>query len=60
MTQEEMADILNTWLVMNREGVTGSVDDGRILPVTVNTCTYSGFRVTHTVCLRCDLSSPHQ
>lgn len=43
MTQEEMADILNTWLVMNREGVTGSVDDGRILPVTVNTCTYSGF-----------------
>lgn len=42
MTQEEMTDILNTWMVLKNNGVSGSVDSSRILPVTINTCGISG------------------
>lgn len=42
MNNEEMADILNTWLVLNNNGVSGSVDSSRILPITINSCGFSG------------------
>lgn len=37
LTSEEMADILNAWLVLNREG-----GDERILPETINQCPVGG------------------
>jgi peptidoglycan hydrolase-like amidase/peptidoglycan hydrolase CwlO-like protein len=37
LTAEEMADILNAWLVLNRQG-----SDDRILPVTINQCPIGG------------------
>lgn len=40
MTQEEMADIINTWLVVNNIDVVGQVDQSRILPVTINECNF--------------------
>ncbi|WKZ30707.1 MAG: SpoIID/LytB domain-containing protein [Candidatus Dojkabacteria bacterium] len=38
LNQEEMADILNAWLVMNNQGVVGNPDLNRIIPVTISTC----------------------
>jgi peptidoglycan hydrolase-like amidase len=37
LSEEEMADILNAWLVLNKEG-----GDDRILPVTINQCPLGG------------------
>ncbi len=42
MSEAEMIDIINTWLVMKRNGVVGNVTDSRILPITVNSCPYPG------------------
>lgn len=38
LNQEEMADIVNAWLVMNGQGVVGNPDPNRIIPVTIATC----------------------
>jgi peptidoglycan hydrolase CwlO-like protein len=37
LNSEEMADVLNAWLVLNREG-----GDDRVLPVTINQCPIGG------------------
>lgn len=37
LSEEEMADILNAWIVLNRKG-----GDERILPVTINQCPIDG------------------
>jgi len=37
LSEEEMADILNAWLVLNKQG-----GDERILPVTINQCPFDG------------------
>lgn len=37
LTSEEMADILNAWLVLNKQG-----SDDRILPTTINQCPIGG------------------
>ncbi len=42
LSEAEMADLINTWLVIKRNGVKGSVDESRILPVTINSCSYGG------------------
>jgi peptidoglycan hydrolase CwlO-like protein len=44
LSNKEMADILNTWLVNEGQGLKGSVNYSRILPVTINDagCTISG------------------
>lgn len=41
LSQEEMADILNAWLVL-KKGEGGGVDTGRVLPVTINNCKVGG------------------
>jgi len=41
MTEEEMADIINSWLVLKR-GEGSGVDTGRILPVTISRCSIGG------------------
>ena len=41
MSEEEMADILNAWLVLNK-GEGNDVDTSRILPVTINQCPIGG------------------
>lgn len=40
MSEEEMADIINAWLVL-KQGE-GSADSGRIVPVTINSCPIGG------------------
>ena len=37
LTEEEMADVLNAWLVLNKQG-----SNDRILPVTINQCPIGG------------------
>lgn len=39
LSQEEMADIINAWIVRKNPG---SADSGRILPVTINDCNIGG------------------
>lgn len=41
MSEEEMADILNAWLVL-KQGEGSGIDTGRILPVTINQCPIGG------------------
>jgi hypothetical protein len=40
MSEEEMSDILNTWLVLKGIDLKGSVNSSRILPVTINECQF--------------------
>jgi peptidoglycan hydrolase CwlO-like protein len=40
LSEEEMADIINTWLVLEGSGLKTGVDESRILPVTVNDCPF--------------------
>lgn len=42
LTNTEMADLLNTYLVLKGDGVKGSVNDSRILPITLPSCKISG------------------
>lgn len=42
LTPTEMADLLNVYLVLKRDGVVGSVNESRILPVTLPYCQISG------------------
>ncbi len=41
LSEEEMADILNAWLVL-KKGEGGGVDTGRVLPVTIGKCNVGG------------------
>lgn len=41
LSQEEMADILNAWLIL-KKGEGEGVDTGRVLPVTINSCKVGG------------------
>ncbi|MDP2724566.1 MAG: SpoIID/LytB domain-containing protein, partial [Bacteroidales bacterium] len=41
MSEAEMADILNAWLVLNK-GEGNGVDTGRVVPVTINQCLIGG------------------
>ncbi len=41
LSEEEMADILNAWLVL-KKGEGSGVDTGRVLPVTINNCKVGG------------------
>jgi len=41
MNEEEMADIVNAWLILKR-GEGSDVDTGRVLPVTINRCNVGG------------------
>ena len=42
MSESEMVDIVNAWLVITRRGIKEgkSVDDNRIIPTTINSCNY--------------------
>lgn len=40
LSESEFADIINAWIVRYKE--TGGVDQGRILPVTINECAIGG------------------
>lgn len=42
LTPPEMVDILNVYLVLKRDGVVGSVNESRILPITLPYCQISG------------------
>ncbi len=42
LSQAEMADLLNTYLVLKGSGVTGYVNTSRIIPVTLPQCKISG------------------
>lgn len=42
LSGEEMADLVNTFLVMKGSGLKGSVNTSRILPVTLSSCPISG------------------
>lgn len=42
MSQEEMADIINSWMVLNGIDVIAPVDVSRVVPVTLNTCNGGG------------------
>ncbi|KKR06448.1 MAG: Peptidase, M23 family [candidate division WS6 bacterium GW2011_GWF2_39_15] len=42
LSNKEMADILNVWLINNNDPLKGSVDYSRIIPVTINDCHISG------------------
>lgn len=41
LNQEEMADIINAWLVL-KKGEGNGIDTGRVLPVTINSCHVGG------------------
>lgn len=41
MSEEEMADILNAWLIL-KKGEGNGVDTGRVVPVTINQCNIGG------------------
>lgn len=41
MSEEEMADILNAWLVL-KKGEGSGVDTSRVLPVTIGRCNVGG------------------
>lgn len=38
LSEAEMADILNAWIVLNQNGGAPGVDTSRIIPVTINQC----------------------
>jgi peptidoglycan hydrolase-like amidase len=42
LSNEEMADIINTWLALKGNGVKSSFNSSRILPVTLSSCPISG------------------
>ncbi len=42
MSSDEMADILNAYLVLKNIDLKGSYDSSRILPVTINSCSFGG------------------
>jgi len=42
MSEEEMADMLNTWLVLKGSGLKAGYDSSRILPVTISQCPIQG------------------
>lgn len=41
MSEEEMSDIINAWLVL-KKGEGNGVDTGRVLPVTIGSCSVGG------------------
>ncbi|MBD3329875.1 hypothetical protein GF357_05270, partial [Candidatus Dojkabacteria bacterium] len=42
MTEEEMADIVNAWLILEEVDVKGDPDTDKILPVTIDDCEIGG------------------
>ncbi len=42
LSNREMADIINVWLVNQGSGLKGSVDHSRIVPVTISDCKIAG------------------
>jgi len=41
MSEEEMGDIINAWLIL-KQGAGIGIDTGRVLPVTISSCTIGG------------------
>lgn len=41
LSEEEMADIINSWLIL-KQGEGSGVDTGRVLPVTISSCSIGG------------------